>query len=51
MWREEHLWNASVLHRTHLANLVFFCLSCAVDNLKDARTTVVTRTTLREHLP
>jgi hypothetical protein len=25
MWREEHLWNVSVLHIVHLTNLVSYC--------------------------
>jgi hypothetical protein len=27
MWREEHLWNSSVLQRVHLSNLVLNVLS------------------------
>jgi hypothetical protein len=36
MWHEEHLWNANVLQRVHLSNLVW-CSSCsnaAVSNLQ-----------------
>jgi hypothetical protein len=34
MWFEEHLWNASVLQRVHLSNLLYTCNDVFYVNVK-----------------